>query len=79
MEPGRASMQAVLLNLEICIVVVVMITSGALEGKPTLSNERKAAALKALWRADRTPSGSEIMACVQRDNSGTREGRMSPC
>ena len=46
MEPGGASMQAVLLSPEIRIVVVILITSGALEGKPTLWNERKAAVLE---------------------------------
>jgi hypothetical protein len=79
MEPGAASMQAVLLSPEICIVVVRRIISGTVERKPTHSMQRKAAVLKAIWRADRTPPGSESGACMHRDNSGTWEGRMSPC
>ncbi len=79
MEPGGARMQAVLLSPEICIVVVARIISEAVEGKPTFSYERKAAVLKAIWRAFRTPPGSESRACMQRDNSGTWEGLLSPC
>jgi hypothetical protein len=49
------------------------------EGKPTLLMARKAAVLTERRRSGRTPPGSESRACIQRDNSGTWEGRMSPC
>ena len=42
-KPGGTSLQAVLLNPEICMVVVSRITSKASEGKPTHSTQRKAA------------------------------------
>jgi len=79
MEPGAASMQAVLLSPEICMVADIRITSGTLEGKPTAWNGWKATILNALWQAGRIPPGSEIRACIQRDSSGTRESLLSPC
>ncbi len=63
---------------EICIVVVRRIIPSC-GRKPTEWSNRQAAVLKAKWRADRTPPGSENRACMHRDNSGTWEGRMSPC
>src|SRR6266850_1909886 len=35
--------------------------------------------LGALWRAVRTPPGSESGACLQRGDSGTWESHLAPC
>ena len=73
MEPGGTSLQAVSLNPEICLVVVIRITSGTSEGKPTLSTQRKAAVQTG--RETGAPAGHhrglESRACTQGDNSGT--------
>jgi hypothetical protein len=47
-------------------------------GKPTVSSGRKAAVLDALWRALRTPPGSQSGACIPRGSSGTWESHVSP-
>jgi len=47
-------------------------------GKPTVSSDRKAAVLSAVWRGFRTPPGSESGACIDRGNSGTWESHPSP-
>src|SRR5881397_1269867 len=52
---------------------------GVRRGKPTVSSGRKAAVLEALWRAGRTPPGSESGACIHRGSSGTWESPLSPC
>jgi len=52
--------------------------SGQPDGKPTGSSVRKAAVLSATRPAGGTPPGSEIGACVQRGNPGTRENLPSP-
>ena len=48
-------------------------------GTPTVSSGRKAAVLEALWRALRTPPGSESGACIHKGSAGTWESHGSPC
>jgi len=80
MEPGGASMQAVLLSPEICIVVVTLDNLQNIGGKADVV-ERTEGSSPDLVNGDpgRTPPGSENRACRHRDNSGTWEGQMSPC
>ena len=54
-------------------------SQGCMRGKPTVSTDRKAAVLGALWRVRRTPPGSESGACIHRGSAGTWESRLSPC
>ena len=61
------------------IVVVKMMSLKAVSrGEPTVSSDRKAAVLGAVWRVRRTPPGSESGACLQRGNLGTWESHLSP-
>jgi hypothetical protein len=64
MEPGVARVQAVLLNPEICIVVVEEDTLPTRERKPTPFSERKAAVL------------SHDMASVIGHHRGLRTGHV---
>src|SRR5438445_246051 len=61
------------------VVVKRMSLKAVSRGKPTVSSDRKAAVLGAVWRVRRTPPGSESGACVQRGHSGTWESHLSPC
>ena len=47
--------------------------------KPTVSTDRKAAVLDAIWRVFRTPPGSKTRACIHGGNLGTWESQWSPC
>ena len=78
-EAGEGKGAGSVLSPEMGIVVVTGINPGKPGGKPTLSDERKAAVLRALWPANRTPPGSETGACVHGGGPGTWESRLSPC
>ena len=80
MKPGAASIQAVLLNSEICIVVVIRITSGVL-GENADDVEQAEGSSSDRDKANRldTTGVYKIRACIQRDNSGTWESLMFPC
>ena len=75
------SVQAVVLNPEIRIVVVHkdnLPNRG--EGKPTHCMQRKAAVLSCDMASEEgTPPGSESGACTHRGNSGTWESLLLPC